>query len=659
MCKHLYIILTCVILVHSGIAQDVEAKELDSLQLAVTKAKQDTDKIKILPAIVNYYLNEDLDSALHYSEKMLKDATVAKWDRGINDAHYTLGVVYGYMGQYNDALKNYNSSLEYYKQSSDTTKLINTYYNMAVVCGTTYQYATALEYYFKVLKLSRLADNKQYQLLSLINIAGIYSLIGEIQKSMDYYKRALEINKELGLESYQAIILMNIAVLYGEEKNYKKAVEYNDKAIALFEKGEEYFRIANIVQNKAGLYQEQGKYSEAMDAYLESEKVFREYGETDYVVDNLLTTATLHYDIATDTTGFKPDGKTIPAGRDKNLQLAMSKAKEAKAFFDNGELEDILLLQYTYEVMAGLYEEMGRPAEALESYKQYMKLGDSLLAQEDDKRIAELEGRREVADREAKLELQEQLLTKKRNERWYMIGGIAFLVVVLIIIFRNYTERGRVNKLLNIEKQKSEELLQNILPEEVASELKERGATTAQHFDKVTVIFTDFVGFTKAGERMSSEELVEELHACFKAFDGITERYNIEKIKTIGDAYLAVCGLPVAVENHAENTVKAAVEILHFMKERQWELGDKTFKIRIGIHSGDVVAGIVGVKKFAYDIWGDTVNTAARMEQNSEPNRINISETTHQLIEDQFVCTYRGELEAKNKGKLKMYFVEA
>lgn len=208
------------------------------------------------------------------------------------------------------------------------------------------------------------------------------------------------------------------------------------------------------------------------------------------------------------------------------------------------------------------------------------------------------------------------------------------------------------------EKKKSDDLLHNILPEEVASELKERGATTAHQYDQVTVLFTDFVAFTKAGERMGSKALVEELHNCFRVFDEIMEKYGIEKIKTIGDAYLAVCGLPIPNEQHAENVVRAAMEIIAFMTERRSKLGDQTFEIRIGVHSGEVVAGIVGVKKFAYDIWGDTVNTAARMEQSSVPGKINISQTTYELVQDKFACTYRGELEAKNKGRLKMYFIE-
>lgn len=212
---------------------------------------------------------------------------------------------------------------------------------------------------------------------------------------------------------------------------------------------------------------------------------------------------------------------------------------------------------------------------------------------------------------------------------------------------------------LKIEKRKSDDLLRNILPEEVAEELKEKGFSEARLFDNVTVLFADFVDFTKAGEAMRPQELVNELHICFKNFDEIISRYNIEKIKTIGDAYLAVSGLPVADAGHAEHVVNASLEILRFMKDRQRQMGGKTFHVRIGIHSGSVVAGIVGVKKFAYDIWGDAVNTAARMEQNCEPDKINLSQTTYELVKDKFDCLYRGEIDAKNKGMMKMYYVNA
>jgi adenylate cyclase len=207
------------------------------------------------------------------------------------------------------------------------------------------------------------------------------------------------------------------------------------------------------------------------------------------------------------------------------------------------------------------------------------------------------------------------------------------------------------------QKQRSDNLLLNILPEEVAEELKLKGESKAHRYDRVSVLFTDFVNFTKISEQLGVEELLHELNINFTAFDRIMEKHGLEKIKTIGDAYLAVCGLPVADKHHAENTVKAALDILAFVQKRKQEV-PYGLDIRIGINSGSLIAGIIGVKKFAYDIWGDTVNIAARMEQHGEAGKINISENTFDLVKDDFVCVHRGMLEAKGKGEMNMYFVE-
>jgi adenylate cyclase len=214
---------------------------------------------------------------------------------------------------------------------------------------------------------------------------------------------------------------------------------------------------------------------------------------------------------------------------------------------------------------------------------------------------------------------------------------------------------------LNEAMQKSEELLLNILPAEVATELKEKGRASAKTYSLVTVMFMDFKDFTRVSELISAELLVAEIDACFSAFDHIVQRHRIEKIKTIGDAYICAAGLPVSNYTHATDSIQAAQEIIRFMEERRKAkevLGEIPFEIRIGIHTGPVVAGIVGIKKFAYDIWGDTVNLAARMEQNSEAGRINISGSTYALVKDKYRCAYRGKIEAKNKGELDMYYVE-
>jgi class 3 adenylate cyclase len=211
------------------------------------------------------------------------------------------------------------------------------------------------------------------------------------------------------------------------------------------------------------------------------------------------------------------------------------------------------------------------------------------------------------------------------------------------------------------EKRKSEDLLLNILPAETALELKKFGKAKPRRYESVSVIFTDFKDFTKRSEKMTPEELVVQVDSYFTKFDEISQKYNIEKIKTIGDSYLCVSGLPIVDNAHAINAIKAAIEMRDYVKavakEKKHD-DPSAFKVRIGIHSGPVVSGVVGLKKFAFDIWGDTVNTASRLESECESSKINISNATYQLVKDQFECEYRGRLKAKNKGEIDMYYIE-
>ena len=214
---------------------------------------------------------------------------------------------------------------------------------------------------------------------------------------------------------------------------------------------------------------------------------------------------------------------------------------------------------------------------------------------------------------------------------------------------------------LEAEKSKSDQLLLNILPEEIAGELKRFGKSYARKHNQVSVLFADIKGFTTITETMAADELITQLDESFRGFDRILEKYGIEKIKTIGDCYMCACGLPTDVENNAVIAVNAALDMQEFMTgfnttKRIQNL--PVFEIRIGIHTGPVIAGVVGIRKFAYDIWGDTVNLASQMEHHSLPGKINISENTFSLINGFFNCTSRGKIEAKSKGEIEMFFVE-
>lgn len=272
-----------------------------------------------------------------------------------------------------------------------------------------------------------------------------------------------------------------------------------------------------------------------------------------------------------------------------------------------------------------------------------------------------------IKEKENALMETELLAVQQKNLLYMAIGAAGIILLLALLFYSRYRSKRKANraledknKLIQQERERSEELLLNILPAPIATELKEKGKAKAQKFDEVTVLFSDFINFTNIAEQMEPEELVEELDKCFKAFDFIISQYaDIEKIKTIGDAYMCASGLSNgrALPN---SIVKAALEMQQFLDEQRAErsrIGKPYFQARIGIHTGSVVAGVVGVKKFAYDIWGDTVNTASRVESNGEAGRVNISETTYRLVKYKFECEYRGKVEAKNKGLIDMYFV--
>lgn len=291
---------------------------------------------------------------------------------------------------------------------------------------------------------------------------------------------------------------------------------------------------------------------------------------------------------------------------------------------------------------------------------EYLPLEDRILYQKEDEDVI-----RNAA--ELKKEMPIPFADGKVHYTLYWIKGFRKKDGTpggLIGTFIDISQQKEIEKLyseVREEKDKSDKLLLNILPQKVADELKETGIVTPVYYDQITILFTDFKGFTQIAQKMTPQELIKELDSCFSQFDKIAERFKMEKLKTIGDSYMCAAGLYNKNDPHALYTALAALEIRNLMNQVKFikeSLGFPYWELRIGMHSGPVMAGVVGEKKFAYDIWGDTVNTASRMESSGVAGQVNISDSTYQLIEPYFIFTYRGEVDAKNKGKVKMYFIE-
>ena len=345
------------------------------------------------------------------------------------------------------------------------------------------------------------------------------------------------------------------------------------------------------------------------------------------------------------------------------------------AFHTEQRDENDVIKRDASRILSEAYKALGRSAEALEWTEVAHQWEDSVLYRQQANDALREEMDREMAVRAAQDSLdhaqetarvertnQERASKEKVRRHGLMIGGVAILLIALFLWWRlQFTRRAK--RAIEKEKDRSEDLLRNILPDDVAEELKAKGEADARLIDEATILFTDFKGFTAISEQLTARELVDELNECFKAFDHIITARGIEKIKTIGDAYMCAGGLSGTKGSSPLQVVLAALEMQEYMVKRKADRalhGLPGFDMRLGIHTGPVVAGIVGVKKFQYDIWGDTVNIASRMESSGEVGHVNISEATHALVKATLGLRFtpRGKVIAKGKGEMDMYFVE-
>lgn len=350
--------------------------------------------------------------------------------------------------------------------------------------------------------------------------------------------------------------------------------------------------------------------------------------------------------------------------REDQLLISALENKELQAL---RELEALLLKEERLKV-----ENKEKELELIQRDNELKELAlekERLVVSENEKEIRLLAQKGEL-DKQRYLNEQQKFESKMQ----LVIGALLFLILIVIgvlIAYRQLRKRKKrieaqaiiiAESKLEIEKEKevSEGLLLNILPHAVAIELKDKGSSKPKLYKEVSVGFTDFQGFTMISEKLTPEELVHKLDEIFYGFDLIIERHGLQRIKTIGDAYMFASGLPEVMEDHAEKIVHAAIEMRDYINTHNRELvaSQPAWNIRIGIHTGPVVAGVIGIKKFAYDIWGDTVNTAARMESSGQIAKVNISDTTYQIVKDKFKTEHRGKIAAKNKGEVDMYFVD-
>ena len=579
-------------------------KSADSLEAYYLSGRFDpSDSLKILEAFTASL--QDPQKMLQYSNTYIEVATRKNSLESLINGYIRKGTAYRMTGDFADALKTFFYAANLAIELDNDKELGRAYITIADSYSLMGNTQNASDYYNRAIRILKTTSDSLAIAMALSNAGDEYFNQGKLDSALVYFEESGELFNAIHFKLGRGYYLGSVGMVFGKQGKDSLALSKLNQALGILQEEKDFYGVAAFLPYLAAIYQKQNNLDAALQYTHRSLDIAEEYGLKEQISD-------------------------------ANLKLSE------------------------------LYEAKGLATRALGYYKTYTAYKDSINNVTLVQQMARMRNDFEISQKQAEVDLLEKeaeiqsLRDRKQKSILYISIGVTGVVFLLALgMYYRYRYIKKTSRIIKDEKMRSDSLLRNILPDETAEELKRSGRVKAKKFESATVMFADFVGFTHHSENMGPEALVQNVDFYFSKFDEIIERYELEKIKSIGDCYMCASGLPFTSEDHALRMVRAAMDIIDFVGEVQAENtpGGRKFEIRIGINSGPIVAGVVGTKKFAYDIWGDTVNTAARMEANSSSGKINISENTFKLVQDRIPCEYRGMISAKNKGMLKMYFV--
>lgn len=620
------------LLVMFGFQNKLFANEVDSLKKLLSSTLHDSVRVDVLNAFSRILSHTNPDSAILIANEAKELAEKNEYKTGLALSLKNLGIGYYWSGQYKEAVLSWQSAMAVYESVGEKRGVANMLSNIGGVYFAQGDEAKALELHLQSLKMSEELNDSLRILTSLINIGGVY-LIKEAtyQKALEYFLRSYKLSLLVKDKNTMGASAVNLGETYYKLGDDSTALIYLNESLKAYKEDPE--NLPYSLNYIGRVYTHQKDFDKAIATHAEAYKLSI---QLDSKLDQAQSLVAM---------GEAYDGK-------KETALAIDAYK--RSIDVSVPLNAVAEMKDAYQGLSVSYSHQNDFVNAYKYQQLLLSIKDTIYNINTDKKLGTLQFTFDLEKKESEIVAQKKEVKTQKTFKYTFIGGFAIMLSFAIVFF---SQRNRIKKA----KQRSDELLLNILPEETAEELKETGTAKTKRLDSITVLFTDFRNFTIASEHLTPEELVSEINHCYSAFDRIVEKYGIEKIKTIGDSYMCAGGLPVPNTTHAFDVVSAGLEMVKFIEDNKQERlakGLPYFELRCGVHSGPVVAGIVGIKKFAYDIWGDTVNTASRMESSGGVGKVNISGTTYEIVKEKYNCVYRGKVEAKNKGSIDMYFVE-
>jgi class 3 adenylate cyclase/tetratricopeptide (TPR) repeat protein len=617
------------------------------LRKVLVSTKKDTTRVNLLIELSSNFYRNSPEEALNYSNQARDLAEKIDFKVGLGYAYKSIGMAYYFQSKPLEAVLAWEKSLVTFQEINYIKGISNMLNNLGAVYFNEGNDAKALNYYLESLKVAEEINDTLRIATAYVNIGAVYSRKdASVDLALKYYQQSITLSELLG--DYDAIgtSAANLGELYLRQNADTSALYYFDMALQAYKKSTNG-NVPYALNGIGKVYSQRGDYAQAIRYFSDAFYLAKDNNAEIEMAQALIELS-----------------RVYTAKGEFTLALKNYKRAEeiARSLSMRGELTD------TYEGLAKTYAKLKDFKNAFQYQELFSNLKDTIYNAEMDKKMQAQSLLYDIEKQQGEIELlaKDKALQELDIKRQKTIRNATAITGVLILflamgLFNRYKYVRKTSKIIATEKERSEKLLLNILPEETAEELKSKGSATPKHYDKVTVLFTDFKGFTKIAEKLTPQELVEELNQCFLEFDRIIDKHNLEKIKTIGDAYMCAGGIPVANDTNPMDVVAAGLEIKKYMenlKKDRESRGEDYWELRIGIHTGPVIAGVVGKNKFAYDIWGDAVNTASRMESSGIPGKVNISGATFELVKNRFKCTYRGKVAAKNKGEIDMYIVE-
>lgn len=699
--RNVYLILLFVLTIVVS-AQDTNTYDTTEI---LRKAKSDSDKVKVYIEYSGFVKNTNPESAIEYAMKAIKLARTSGSKEILADAYSNLANIYFDKHNYPLSLENLFKSLDLFKEINNKKKVAYTYNLMGIIFSRQANYELAMDYYLKSLKIRKNIKDKKGISGSYNNIGNLFNNQGNYEKALEYHFNCLEIKKEIDDKRGLAISYNNIGEIYRLQDSLGKAIKYYSKSLEINRQLGNPDGISTVLLNLGIIALNKEEYAKSLDYFnrsLEiSKKIHDKYKIADlhnYLGEYYFKTNNINKSIQYYKSAYKI-GMEIGTP-----QIASNAAKGLSSIYNNIN---------NYQQAYNYHKLFKQISDSIHNYTAIKKFTQQEMQHKFNQILKEKEFERKQAEikQEAKIRKQRILIYA------FVIGTILLIIIAFAVIRNNrikqkanialqqsnaeinqqkeeiLTQHNHLEKLNKELKKKNEEitnqrnnleklnfelfeqkeaiteekklsdmLVKNILPDIIADELINKKKIKPHYYKLATVIFTDFKDFTALSKELSLLDLVNELDTHFAEFDGIIEKHNIEKIKTIGDAYLAVGGIPLENKSNPISVVLAGLEIQRYaerINRLQRKLKFPLWELRIGIHTGEVFTGVVGKKKFAFEVLGESVFVASRIEDFCEVGKVTISQATYDQVKDYFECTYAQTVDLKNQYPMMIYTVQS